>query len=83
MSEVEAVNGADVKLRCTFISSYPVSLKSVSVTWSFQPLLPGPRESVCCTGCFVIMFLLCFSDIYQVLQGLKIYSLLSENKTVE
>lgn len=52
MSEVEAVNGTDVKLTCTFRSSYPVSHKSVSVTWLFQGLNPGPEEVVCDTGCF-------------------------------
>lgn len=44
--EVEAVNGTNVKLKCTFSSTHPVSLKSVSVSWNFRPLLPGPEESV-------------------------------------
>lgn len=45
-SEVEAVNGTHVKLKCTFSSTSPVSLQSVTVSWNFRPLLPGPDESV-------------------------------------
>uniref|UniRef100_A0A8C6U0T5 Myelin protein zero-like 2b n=1 Tax=Neogobius melanostomus TaxID=47308 RepID=A0A8C6U0T5_9GOBI len=44
-SEVEAVNGTHVKLKCTFSSTSPVSLQSVTVSWNFRPLLPGPDES--------------------------------------
>ncbi|KAM8741344.1 myelin protein zero-like protein 2 [Acanthopagrus schlegelii] len=45
-SEVEAVNGTDVKLKCIFTSSAPVSLQTVSVAWSFQPFHPGHEEAV-------------------------------------
>ncbi|XP_054482382.1 myelin protein zero-like protein 2 [Anoplopoma fimbria] len=45
-AEVEAVNGTDVTLKCTFSSSYPVSRQSVSVIWDFQPLNPGRDENV-------------------------------------
>lgn len=44
--EVEAVNGTHVKLKCTFTSTSPVSLQSVTVSWNFRPLLPGLDESV-------------------------------------
>ncbi|KAM7397796.1 hypothetical protein PAMA_005901 [Pampus argenteus] len=45
-SEVEAVNGTNVRLKCTFSSKHPVSAKSISVSWNFRPLKPGPEESV-------------------------------------
>ncbi|KAM4727017.1 myelin protein zero-like protein 2b [Anableps anableps] len=37
-SEIEAVNGTNVKLKCTFSSTQPVSLQTVTVTWIFQPI---------------------------------------------
>ncbi|KAM4544711.1 myelin protein zero-like protein 2b [Odontesthes bonariensis] len=45
-SEIEAVNGTDVKLKCTFTSSHPVSDMSVTVSWNFRALSSGPDESV-------------------------------------
>ncbi|XP_074529112.1 myelin protein zero-like protein 2 isoform X2 [Halichoeres trimaculatus] len=45
-SEVEAVNGTNVKLKCTFSSSHPVSLQTVTVSWNFKPLNSGSEESV-------------------------------------
>ncbi|KAG7314426.1 hypothetical protein KOW79_021729 [Hemibagrus wyckioides] len=39
-----AVNGTDVRLKCSFKSTSPVSEKSVSVSWSFKPLGPGMEE---------------------------------------
>ncbi|XP_072302501.1 myelin protein zero-like protein 2b [Eucyclogobius newberryi] len=45
-AEVEGVNGTDVKLKCTFSSTSPVLLQSVTVSWNFRPLVPGPDESV-------------------------------------
>ncbi|AWP00247.1 putative myelin protein zero-like protein 2 isoform 3 [Scophthalmus maximus] len=46
-SVVEVATGTDVKLRCTFNSSYPVSQESVKVTWYFAALNPaGPKEPV-------------------------------------
>lgn len=44
--EVEAVNGTDVRLRCTFESSSPIKPDDVVITWSFRPLKGGPRQSV-------------------------------------
>ncbi|XP_024260934.2 myelin protein zero-like protein 2 [Oncorhynchus tshawytscha] len=45
-NEVEAVNGTEVRLKCTFKSKHPVSLSSVTVSWNFRPLAPGDEESV-------------------------------------
>lgn len=45
-SEVEAVNGTNVKLKCTFSSSHPISPQSVTVSWNFRPLNLGADESV-------------------------------------
>ncbi|XP_040007491.1 myelin protein zero-like protein 2b isoform X2 [Xiphias gladius] len=45
-SEMEAVNGTDVKLKCTFSSSHPVSPQSVTVSWNFRPINSGTDESV-------------------------------------
>ncbi|KAJ8403726.1 hypothetical protein AAFF_G00345940 [Aldrovandia affinis] len=42
--EVEAVNGTDVRLKCTFQSSITVQPSSVSVSWNFRPLGPGQHE---------------------------------------
>lgn len=44
--EMEAVNGTDVKLSCTFSSSHPVTPHSVTVSWHFQPLNSKPGESL-------------------------------------
>ncbi|KAF1378745.1 hypothetical protein PFLUV_G00193700 [Perca fluviatilis] len=44
--EVEAVNGTDVKLKCTFTSTDPVSTQSVTVSWNFRPINSGADESV-------------------------------------
>ncbi|XP_056141423.1 myelin protein zero-like protein 2b isoform X2 [Lampris incognitus] len=45
-SEVEAVNGTNVRLKCTFSSRSPVQAQSVIVSWNFRPLNQGPEESV-------------------------------------
>ncbi|KAJ7995977.1 hypothetical protein DPEC_G00232290 [Dallia pectoralis] len=45
-SEVEAVNGTEVKLKCTFKSEQPVSQASVAVSWDFNPLGQGAQEPV-------------------------------------
>ncbi|XP_044079594.1 myelin protein zero-like protein 2b [Siniperca chuatsi] len=45
-TEVEAVNGTNVKLTCTFSSSAPVSLRSITVAWNFRPMNSGSDESV-------------------------------------
>lgn len=44
--EVEAVNGTDVKLKCTFQSTVAILPSVASVTWNFQPLGGGIEESV-------------------------------------
>ncbi|XP_073334909.1 myelin protein zero-like protein 2b [Pagrus major] len=44
--EVEAVNGTNVRLKCTFSSTHSVSLQTVSVSWNFRPLNSGSEESV-------------------------------------
>uniref|UniRef100_A0A673FRE4 Myelin protein zero-like 2b n=1 Tax=Sinocyclocheilus rhinocerous TaxID=307959 RepID=A0A673FRE4_9TELE len=45
-SELEAVNGTDVRLKCTFKSTHPLSEESVSVSWSFRPLGKMSEESI-------------------------------------
>ncbi|CAL8362449.1 unnamed protein product [Lota lota] len=42
--QVEAVNGSDVRLKCTFSSTHPVSLSTVTVSWNFRPLDQASRE---------------------------------------
>ncbi|KAJ8280219.1 hypothetical protein GJAV_G00051970 [Gymnothorax javanicus] len=44
--EVEAVNGTDVRLKCTFSSTAPIKATSVYVAWNFRPLGPGREETV-------------------------------------
>ncbi|KAL1260381.1 hypothetical protein QQF64_008208 [Cirrhinus molitorella] len=44
--DVKAVNGTDVRLKCTFQSSAAVQASSVTVSWSFRPLGPGHQETV-------------------------------------
>ncbi|XP_028856569.1 myelin protein zero-like protein 2 [Denticeps clupeoides] len=44
--EVEAVNGTDARLKCTFKSSHTIQPSSVTVTWTFRPLSSGDEESV-------------------------------------
>ncbi|MFT7803424.1 myelin protein zero-like protein 2 isoform X1 [Arapaima gigas] len=44
--DVEAVNGTDAWLKCTFKTSEPISESSVTVSWSFRPLGQGQEESV-------------------------------------
>lgn len=45
-SDLEAVNGTDVKLKCTFSSTHPVTSQSVTVSWIFRPVKSGQDESV-------------------------------------
>ncbi|CAL8360690.1 unnamed protein product [Merluccius merluccius] len=45
-SDMEAVNGTDVRLKCTFHSSATLNPASLTVSWSFRPLGPGREESV-------------------------------------
>lgn len=51
-SELEAVNGTDVRLKCTFKSTQPLSRQSVTVSWNFRALNSGSDESVC-RNCFL------------------------------
>ncbi|KAI3354562.1 hypothetical protein L3Q82_019069, partial [Scortum barcoo] len=44
--DMEAVNGTDVRLRCTFQSSSPINPDAIVISWSFRPLKPGREESV-------------------------------------
>ncbi|XP_071395006.1 myelin protein zero-like protein 2 [Centroberyx affinis] len=44
--DMEAVNGTDVRLKCTFQTSSPIVASSLTVTWNFRPLGPGREESV-------------------------------------
>ncbi|XP_016370804.1 myelin protein zero-like protein 2 [Sinocyclocheilus rhinocerous] len=44
--DVKAVNGTDVRLKCTFQSSAAIRASSVTVSWSFRPLGPGHEETV-------------------------------------
>ncbi|RXN02442.1 myelin zero 2 [Labeo rohita] len=43
--DVKAVNGTDVRLKCTFQSSNAVQVSSVTVSWSFKPLGGGQQET--------------------------------------
>ncbi|XP_071753364.1 myelin protein zero-like protein 2 [Centroberyx gerrardi] len=44
--DMEAVNGTDVRLKCTFQSSSPITASTLTVSWTFRPLGPGREESV-------------------------------------
>lgn len=44
--DVEAVNGTDVRLRCTFQTSAPINADAVMISWTFRPLKPGREDSV-------------------------------------
>ncbi|XP_028275049.1 myelin protein zero-like protein 2 [Parambassis ranga] len=44
--DMEAVNGTDARLRCTFHSSSPINPSAVTISWTFRPLGPGREESV-------------------------------------
>ncbi|NWR75678.1 MPZL2 protein, partial [Centropus unirufus] len=43
--EVDAVNGTNLRLKCTFSSSSPIS-QNLSVTWNFQPEDQSSHEPV-------------------------------------
>lgn len=45
-TDVEAVNGTNVRLKCTFTSTSPINPSDVTISWSFRPLVPGSGESV-------------------------------------
>ncbi|XP_007229633.3 myelin protein zero-like protein 2 [Astyanax mexicanus] len=42
----EAVNGTDVRLKCSFSSSAPIRRSALTISWSFRPLGPGNEETV-------------------------------------
>ncbi|CAJ1066126.1 myelin protein zero-like protein 2 [Xyrichtys novacula] len=44
--EMEAVNGTDARLKCTFHSSAPINPNLIVISWTFRPLKPGREESV-------------------------------------
>lgn len=44
--ELTAVNGTNVRLKCTFKSSHPVSESKASVSWSFKPFNLDKEEQV-------------------------------------
>lgn len=44
--DVEAVNGTDVRLKCTFQSFASINPDTIVISWSFRPLKPGREESV-------------------------------------
>ncbi|KAM4590417.1 myelin protein zero-like protein 2 [Fundulus diaphanus] len=44
--DVEAVNGTDVRLKCTFESSAPINARLVIVSWTFRPLSGGRELSI-------------------------------------
>ncbi|XP_032364744.1 myelin protein zero-like protein 2 [Etheostoma spectabile] len=43
---MEAVNGTDVRLKCTFQSSSPINPNAIIISWSFRPLNLDQEESV-------------------------------------
>lgn len=45
-AEVEALNGTDVRLKCTFSSTHRVDPKTLTVSWNFRGLNSGSDESV-------------------------------------
>ncbi|KAG1958911.1 myelin protein zero-like protein 2b [Pimephales promelas] len=45
-SELEAVNGTNVRLKCTFKSTLPLSEERTSVSWSFKPLGKTTAEMI-------------------------------------
>ncbi|XP_056297036.1 myelin protein zero-like protein 2 [Pseudoliparis swirei] len=44
--DMEAVNGTDVRLKCTFQSSSAINPNNIVISWSFRPLKPGREETV-------------------------------------
>ncbi|XP_017286097.1 myelin protein zero-like protein 2 [Kryptolebias marmoratus] len=44
--DVEAVNGTDVRLKCTFQSSATINPDLVIISWTFRPLKGGREESL-------------------------------------
>uniref|UniRef100_A0A3B3ZM46 Ig-like domain-containing protein n=1 Tax=Periophthalmus magnuspinnatus TaxID=409849 RepID=A0A3B3ZM46_9GOBI len=44
--DMEAVNGTDTRLKCTFQTSAPINPQTLTVSWSFRPLTQGREESI-------------------------------------
>ncbi|KAG7223092.1 hypothetical protein INR49_015851 [Caranx melampygus] len=44
--EMEAVNGTDARLKCSFQTSAPINVNSLTISWTFRPLGPGREESI-------------------------------------
>lgn len=59
-SDLEAVNGTNVRLKCTFKSTSPLSEDKISVSWNFQPLGKTAGESVSQCRNEKIICILCF-----------------------
>lgn len=57
--EVEAVNGTDARLKCTFQSSSPINPSTITVSWTFRPLGPGQEESVSVCVCVRVCVRVC------------------------
>lgn len=49
--EMEAVNGTDARLKCSFQTSAPININALSVSWTFRPLSSGREESVSICVC--------------------------------
>lgn len=43
---VEAVNGTDCRLKCTFYTTVNINPATMTVSWTFRPLAGGREESV-------------------------------------
>ncbi|XP_029303020.1 myelin protein zero-like protein 2 [Cottoperca gobio] len=44
--DMEAVNGTDVRLKCTFQSTTAINSNAISVSWTFRSLITGNEETV-------------------------------------
>ncbi|CAL9684203.1 unnamed protein product [Knipowitschia caucasica] len=44
--DMEAVNGTDTKLKCSFQTSATINPQTLTVSWSFRPLNKGREESI-------------------------------------
>ncbi|XP_037553224.1 myelin protein zero-like protein 2 [Nematolebias whitei] len=44
--DIEAVNGTDVRLKCTFQSSAAINPSTVIISWTFRPLKGGREDSL-------------------------------------
>lgn len=49
--EMEAVNGTDARLKCSFQTSAPINVNTLTISWTFRPLGPGREESVSVCVC--------------------------------